>query len=694
MRFEKQSYIVNDYPSLKSDYWNKPVLELVDRLNYYNEASIDLRQNVWPQAMKAYLCRRELPEFESMELIDSSPYGESDIWEGINFLTDAIMNAQMPRDQSYLELLSYEAEDQGLLNDIRDLLMSIHRQADTRSQYAKHVKQTLIYGTSALWFRWQKLERLVRKGLLETVEMLRSQNPNADIEQLTALARKARFPEVKFNGPVIAPLDMYDVWIDPTCDMSRQHSYPLIVRYYMTPEEMKSAVDENGEKKYSNLDGLQGQTLGQIYAGQEERLDLMMEMGITPLANVNNKVQLVPVYCFHAPVQKFNGDSRTFVDTFFYVAQSATKEGWRIVRVEDSPYVNGSRGIYVDTYVDMINGGYGIGAIEKSLNAWHYKNLMSAIGLQQGVLAVAPMYSVITDALPEGGKVKLGPGAVTQTRGKYGHEFIAPIPVPFEKMQAGMNSEQWYGQKILSQMQAYGAINQDPTKTYKDEKTATQINVESTSGSVVRDNFLEKMVLRSLEPLMQDVYDSAREHLAAEEFVNFERTVDGASSIGKVPSQELNRKRKVQVTGYHGLVNRANEMKEMQEALQVLTTGNALQVLPQLLPVLQELILKILGRLGVKNIDKYKQDPVTMLLNDPNIAQKVMQVPQFQELVMGMAQQLTGAGGQNGPEFNAAGDSAGGPPVSSLGPAPRETYNAGDAAGAAIAPPSAYEGMG
>lgn len=649
MRFEQQSYVINNYPAETSDYWNKPVLELVDQLNYFDEASLDLRQNVWPECMKAYLCRRDLPKFESMQLIDDSPYGETDVWEGINFLTDAIMNAQMPRDQSYLEMISTEAEDQGILNDVRDLMMSIHRQASTRSQYSKHVKQTLIYGTSGLWWRWQKLVKLVKKGLLESVNKLREEYPTADIEMLTGMARKLRVPEVRFNGPVVAPIDMYDLWLDPSCDMTRQHDFPLIVRYYMTPDELKHAEDDQGQKKYKNLEGIEAQHLGQIFAGQEERLEIMMELGITPLAGAKHNVKLVPVYCFHAPVRRFDSDSKTFVDTFFYIAKSATKEGWRLIRVEDSPYPNGSRGIYIDTYVDVTSGGYGIGAVEKSINAWQYKNLMAALGLQQQVLTVAPMYSVISDSLPDGSRLKLGPGGVTMIKAnKAGHQFIAPIPVPFDKMQSGQMSEQWYGQKILGQMQAYGALNNDPTKNIKDEKTATQINVESTSGSVVRDNFLEKMVLRSLEPLFQDIYDAARDHLGSEKILQFERSVEGQLSMGKLSPQDLDKERKVQVTGYHGLVNRANEMKEMQEALQVLTTGNALQALPQLLPVLQELILKILGRLGVKNIDKYKQDPVQMLLTNPAIQQQLMQVPQFQQLILQLAEQVA-QGGLNGP---------------------------------------------
>lgn len=647
MRYEGFDFVINDHPKATSDYWKKPALELADQLKYFDDSSMDLRRNIWPQCARAYLCRRDLPTFESMKLIDESPLGETDIWDSINFLTDAIMSAQMPRDQSYLELIAANGEDQGVLNNVRDLLMSVHRKADTRSQYSKHVKQTLVYGTSALWWRWSKIERQVKKSPAQAMLKLR-QDPafkDMDIEQLRQYAKKALFKETAFNGPIIRPIDMYDFWMDPTSDMSRQHDYPIITRFYMTPDELENAVDEYGEKRFENTDGVAVKSLDEIFNGQEERQLIMNELGISPIAQASSRVKLVPVYCFHAPLRKFESDpSNTFVDTFFYIAESSNGSGWQMLRVEDSSYPNGSRGIYVDTYVDWTTGGYGIGAVEKSINAWEYKNLMAAVGLQAQVMSVAPMYSVMANQLVDESRLKLGPGSVTFIKSTgAGHGFMQAIQAPIDKVQIGQSTEQWYGQKILGQMQAYGAIMQDPTKSIKSSKTATQINTESTSGSVVRDNFLEKMVLRSLEPLMQDVYDAARIWMA-DDIIQFERSADGQYGLGQVTPEELDQDRKVLVTGYHGMVNKAREMEEAQQALQVLTTGNALEQMPQLKPVLQELILKILGKLGIKNIDRYKQDPIQLLLSDPQIQQKIMQDPTMQAMLGNMAQQMAQGG--------------------------------------------------
>ena len=104
--FEARNFYVGNVPPLTSDYWDPIVMELRDELQYYDEASAELRNIKWPMCARAYLCRRDLPELESMEFLDSSPYGETDIFDGVNFMTDATMNAHMPRDQSYIDLLA------------------------------------------------------------------------------------------------------------------------------------------------------------------------------------------------------------------------------------------------------------------------------------------------------------------------------------------------------------------------------------------------------------------------------------------------------------------------------------------------------------------------------------------------------------------------------------------------------------
>jgi len=646
--FTGYSYITNKIPAVTSDYWKEPVKQLMEEWRYYDEASSELRENLWPECARAYNCRRDLPTAEAMQWLDGSDLGETDIWDGINFLTDSIMNAQMPRDQSYLELLAYDDDDQGNLNDVRDLLMSLFRKADIRGQYGNHVKQTLIYGTSVVKWNWERITANMTFGPAETHRRLLEAGAPPELinpDTFHKDYKKFMFPVPKFNGPIVQTVDMYDFWMDPAATLVTGPSYPIIVRFYMTTQDLKDAEDSQGEKKYSNLDGIEGKTLEEIYGKDPQRLLIVRELGTNPVANSagSNGVKLVPIYMFHKTVRTFDSDpSNRFTDCFFYVAEGNKNDEYKLIRVEQNPNSNGSRGIFVDTYVDFLSGGYGIGAVEKSLNAWQYKNVIAALGLNAQVASGFPAYSVIAGILPDDQELGLSPGSLTTIKNVagVGLNYIAPLPVPANVVELGQKNEQWYAQKILGQMQASGAmVAQDPVKSIKTSKTATQINTESTSGSIIRDSYLEKMVIRSLEPLMQDIYDAARENLT-DPVLHFDRMESGGARMGQVTQENLDQERKVILTGYHGLVNKAKEIEELREALQVIVTGNLLQIAPQLIPVAQKVAFRLLGRLGIKNLDEFEQDPISMMLQSPGIMQQVMNNPKDMQAVLEMAQQI------------------------------------------------------
>ena len=229
------------------------------------------------------------------------------------------------------------------------------------------------------------------------------------------------------------------------------------------------------------------------------------------------------------------------------------------------------------------------------------------------------------------------------------------MPAPIGTVQLGQQVEQWYGQKIVAQ---FGGIAQtavqDPTRSVKSSKTATQVNTEASTGSILRDSFVEKLSIRSLEPLFQDVYDALRQY-NTDPSMTFERTVDGNSMIGLVAREELDIDRRVVATGYQGLQNRARAIEELQTIIQILTTGNAMEVNPNYLAVLDETLFRLLGYLGVRDIQKYKQDSLLLIAGHPQVQQQIMQMSlQFAEMIaqgmppeqiLMMLQQM-GAGGQ------------------------------------------------
>lgn len=646
MTYTGFQYITNKIPPCTSDYWDEPVKQLMEEHRFFNESSKELRQNLWPECIRAYMCRRELPWAPGMQFLDGSDMGETDIWDGINFLTDSIMNAQMPRDQSYLELVPYDNEEQGDLNDVRDFLMTLFRKSDIRGQYGNHVKQTLLLGTSAVRWNWQKIIAMRRFGMAETHRRLLEAGGGhlVDPNTFDKDHKKFRFPVPVFNGPLVQTVDMYDFWIDPAATLVGGPNYPIILRFFLTLEDLREAKDQEGQPKYTNLDGLVPKTLENIYNKDPQRIQIVRELGINPLAADNKAVRLVPVYMFHKTVRSFDSDpSNKFTDVFFYVAETAGDKGeYRLIRVEENPNNSGSRGIFVDTYVDYLQGGYGIGAVEKSLNAWSYKNVIAALGLNAAVASTFPAYSVIAGVMTDDQSLGLSPGSLTTIKNLpgVGLNYIAPLPVPAQSVEIGQKVEQWFAQKILGQMQASGAmVAQDPVKSIKTSKTATQINTESTSGSIIRDSYLEKMVIRSLEPLMQDIYDSARENMD-DPVIHFDKVNNGQVGGGQMGSDKLDKDRRVLLTGYHGLVNKAQEIQMLKDALEVMSQGNILEIAPQLAPVMQKTLFDLLGRMGIKNLAQFEQDPIDMMLQNPQIMNHVIANPEDVQAILKMAAQI------------------------------------------------------
>lgn len=511
----------------------------------------------------------------------------------------------------------------------------------------------------------QTLQKLIEQG--------RDISPEEDI---TKTYRKYRFEQPFVNGPIVRVVDMYDFWLDPSSDLSVQSDAGIITRIFMTVADLKASKNEDGTDRFSNLEGIEPQSLEQIYGNDSERYELVQELGINPLGQAAHSARFVPVYIFHKYVRTFeNGDQ--FIDTYFYLAESNKGEGFQLIGVFENPADGGARSFFVDTYSEFGNSPYGIGAVEKSLPAYTEKNVIAALRLNASVASVFPAYSVLGGVLQDDGKLRLAPGSINVLNVKpaIGLNYIAPVPVPNGGVQLGEQVEQFLSQKILTQLQAYGAIMQAPNKTVEQSKTATQINTESTTGSITRDNLLEKMSTRTLEPLCQAILEAAQQYLDPED-LSFSKIEDGGVSNGTISPADLQKDLQVVCVGAHGNLNKAQEISELKEVLGVLTQGNALQALPTGVPILQEALFRLLGKLGVKNLDKYRQDPVQLLMQSPAGQQALQQAQQqgVQQGASAMFDKLHGvqppgqppAAGTNTPPINTQGQLGAGPMQSPL----------------------------
>lgn len=642
-------------PGLKTKTAEKVARQIYDEWMFWKDARQELEHEIWKPCDEAYMCYRELPKNPGMPWLDTSSLGESDIHEGINFLARSIALSLMPRDESYLQPLAFEEEDQALTNRVRDFVTSMARKADLRGQYAKHLKQVMIRGTGAIGLEWSRVYRRRRQKTAESI--LAAAEAAEQGIYVSSQAKRQMLEELVYNGPKVRPLDMYDVYPDPMADLSCDHDIPVAIMTYRTLDELESAEDSEGNKLYGNLKGLEPWGHTELSNWAPEKYRSLEVLGVNPYGGRRESAQYVPVLVYHRQYLKV--DNNSWVDTYWHIALSVDQAGYRLIRVEENPNDYGHRNVFFDSYTDWIGSAYGIGAVEKSLSAWQKKNIMAALSINAAAVSVFPPMAVITDILTDDRGADISPGGYNPIKYKpsIGTQFMAPIPVANNGLQNAMQSQQFYGQQILGQLGAYGAIMQDPTKTIKTAKTATQVNTENTSGSVGRDDLLEQITTRSLEPLVQAMYDSAIQYMDQDD-IRFERTEGGDTKFAKLERSELNRDRRIIVTGWHGLQNKQQEIAELKEALQVMVQGQAIQYLPNAPAVMQKILMRLLGRLGIQGLDQLEASLPELAQKDPQLAQMVNQMA-AQRAEQFITQWLTGEKSEEEPEQALPGPTAG-----------------------------------
>lgn len=620
-------------------FTDKKMVELArhfeEEWNFFKDARQDLSEIIWPACDKAYMCFRELVANKHMAWVDNGALGETDIRDAISGMLENLLLDMMPPDESWLEVVSDNEEDQALLDKIKQQQTYLHHEAKTRHQYGQHLLQLMVRGTSFIGVHWEQLYKVTRMGNVATRRTLQRMVKQSDARDENGdpiNVHRMRQYELKYNGPVIYPIDNYRVWLDPTAQLAPECDIASIRLVYKTPGDLKDAVDERGNPVYDQkaLEEVQPYTPQEIYNEDKTPFESIRNMGITVERNITDSY-IVPVYIFHRQVMNYDG--MKFVDRFFYVARSK-QGGWRIIRSHENPSDYGDKPFYMDTYSDWLNVPYGTGAVEKSLSTLKAKNIISALSLNAQVATVFPAMTYLTGIIKDDRRPMFGPGALNAAtfRLGVGLDFIKPMPVPEQGAILSIQDQQLLGQKILSQTGATGStLFTDPTKTLAHDKTATQVRQETTNAVSGRSNQIEKFTLGSLQPMCQTVYNLSRQNLKGKvKYIG--RDMTGKPTPGNLKGSELNEDRRVLVMGRRALANKAHEMANLQEALKIAGSGNLSQMLPTLPILVQELFFKIMGRLGIMITPEMKTDPTELVAQNPEVAlqtfMKVLHTPE------------------------------------------------------------------
>jgi hypothetical protein len=651
----KLIYELEALPPYNSDYMKGLAKHLWDKKEYWHWSRRPL-EDVWEECDQAYLCYRELPISEGMPWIDQSDFGETDIFDGVNQLSMTLSLALMPKDESWLTVVGQETEDPMLIKSIEAHQIHLHRKARTRRMFARHLKQLIVRGTSAIFWRWDtevyyhqlsNIEALVRLGKELGIP------PNE-----VKLISKVREERVGFNGPRIRPLDVYDLFLDPEADIVCDRQIGSLVQTYRRLSDLVRERKEDGSVEgtlvYGNLLASKGADSDivpwraeDVYSSDtdgQKRLQSLNTMGIFPQNAVNSGSKLVPVYIFHLPYLEYEG--KEFFDTYFHIAISREGNAPRMILVEQNPSIQGHRSLIVDNYIDWFtNHAYGIGAVEKLISGYKQLGVLSSILLQAMVVSQFPPMVMQGGVAREDQGINMAPGAITEIAlSGLGLDFIKPIPTPERGVQLGLQDTRWYKEKIAGGFGNMGAFQSDPNRSISTRETATSVNFRAASAGGTTDEQSEKFN-DSLQELCQGVYDMSRQMLEPDPSgqLPFERMTTGGQMVKQgVDAEQFDTDRSIQVLGQDGIRNRQQEIENLYKSLEVI--GGTQMALPNAPVLMQQVSFSLLTKLGVEIPPEAELSPMELAAMNPQVQQAAlamaMQNPEIQAALGG------GNGGQ------------------------------------------------
>jgi hypothetical protein len=612
---------------------------------------------IWRQADDAYLCYRQLPHNEGMQWTDKSDFGSTDVFDGVNMLATRLSLAMMPKDQSWLTVVSRQNDDAAVVEAIQAQQLWMHDRAHTRRMVARHLKQLMVRGTSALYVTWEHRERqrkmsqaLGRRRLKELVKA-------GGISEKTAnMVDSILIPVTDYIGPKIRVLDSLDLYMDPAHDLSCDRKTATIVATYRRLEELIREKDRDGKPLYKNLDGLEPMTATEIYMKDLEgsnRIRDLNTLGVFPQNQPYRNEGYVPVYICYYPYYEHEGEK--FFDTYFHIAESRQGRAARVIRVDQSPSEEGHQFLIKDTMIDWFgNTAYGISIVEKLLSKYYQKQVLEAVTLEGAITSVFTAYNVLSGVARDDTGVSFSPGALNEfAQNPMGEKWITPMPAPREGVQLGMNELKWWGEQISSGFGEWGANSENPTRQISTRETATAANIKATSGSLAIDEMVEKFSV-SLQELAQLCFDLSRQELEpdAEGNIKFARMQGlGNAEEATISWNDFQAPRDIVVGGLHGAINKAQHIQNLTEGLKGI--AQLANILPNAAQLIEPMVLELLNKLDIKVDPQAKMDPNQLAATNPAVKQAVVQQlvqqnPQLAAVMMGAMQAMGASGNGKG----------------------------------------------
>ena len=623
----KYVYRTSEIPPMQGEFMTSLAKRLYRMFEYWQWSRTDLVDQ-WMESIEAYNAIRRLPEIETMQYVSQGDRGEPSVFFGVERLARQLSLAVLTKDESWLTVVARKTEDPAVTNAVRAQQAWMHRKADTRRTFARHLKQMIVMGTSHILLNWEPTYLLKRIGTGTSRRKMSKFLKAAGRPDASKMVGQARIQELKFNGPKLRVLDNFDVLVDPEVDLTCDSSPGVCVQQYMRIEELQAAEYDDGEKVFKNLDDLSTLRSDELYYSSLEgqaRDTAKAQQGIVSRSDYSDVMaQFVHVLVFNLPILVHQGEQ--FVDYYFYVAVDKNKNA-RMIRVEENPSDAGHRLIVTDHYIDYwAPSAYGISGVNKVVGWLDTKNFIEAAKVNAIAASIWP--SVVTAAGAFKDLPDWTPGAVNELATiALSDSVIKPMPVPERGVQIGTMTEEYYEQKINSSFESIGATQQNQQQV--DRETAASVNYRASSQGVLIDDQAEKFG-NSLQTICQWALDMSIQTAIpmskdeqGDDVVTYSSIQGGNAQRQEIKIGQFKEPRDIEVLGLHGAVNKAQGVQEKSKGMDSLSRLG--QFLPNAPAIANELTKSYFNDLNIETKPESWLTPQQLAAQDPQVQMMALQ---------------------------------------------------------------------
>ncbi|MBY0545814.1 MAG: hypothetical protein K2W95_00845 [Candidatus Obscuribacterales bacterium] len=611
------------------------------------------REKYVQECDQGYLCQRFVPDDLAIQLIEDGEFGESDIFDNMNLLSIRQALAVMPRNEPWLTVSSREGEADKLIQAIQDHQIFLHKRARTRRNMQRHIKQKLVRGRSAIYWEWyedivwRRATKREHRGAVKKF-LERSGLPKEEAAQFT----RGRYPHVSFAGPIVRPIDFYDIWMAPEEDLINNRRPAKIIRRFRTLASLGAERDDNDQQKYKPelLKKLQEMNLEEINGSQDHaggREGSQRLFGNETVASQSG-IKLVPIYLIYLPYFEFDheGTKVQFWDTYFHLAINRKGDNPMLIFAEENPSDLGHNRILIDDCIDWYTptASGGIGMVEKQLSRYHQKNFLQLLTVTQAAHSLFPAKFLLEGAFSDDEEIDFSAGALNKVQDNpYGLDVIKDAPVSESRVILGENLLRFYADDMKASSGTDGMSTDNAARTSGGgRKTATEINRDASTGSIILDNQAENDS-ELLTDLCQGTFEESQRMLLPdrEGMLDYERYLAGKVQQGRLEWKDFQVPRSIQVQGVSGAINRQQETDNLLQGLDVATRVAPLD--PTAVPLMHIALVSLWRRLNIPFPDELEKSPEELLATNPQIQQMALQAAmQNPELMAQLEQQMMG----------------------------------------------------